>query len=106
MDTIDNSFYTAIHSVTDLDFIVDGKHPITLDKIKQTSAPDGLISDPVMNGYLHLLTTDIKCTNSTRMPFHIFDTLLADHIRNADLDGLQSTCVWQETQATPISLGP
>lgn len=87
MNMIDKAFFNTIHSVLDLDFSVDGKHPITLAKIQKTSAPYGLISDPILNGYLHLLATDLTRMNSMRPTFHIFDTLLADCIRDGNLNG-------------------
>lgn len=80
MDTIDMAFYNTIHSVLKLDFQIDCKHPITLAKIEHTCAPNGLISDPVLNGYLHLLGQDLAKTQSSEFSFHIFDTVMANQI--------------------------
>jgi hypothetical protein len=85
MSTIDKAFYNAIYGQSELEFMINGKYPISSAKIQQTSAPDDLISETVLNGYLHLLNMDVAHTRSLSFSYHIFDTLLADQLQNTPL---------------------
>lgn len=85
MTDIDKSFYDTIHDVDNLNLLIAGKYAITSRIIHDTSNPAGLTSETLLNGYLHLLSADLPQTQSTKLTFRIFDTLLADRLREHPL---------------------
>jgi hypothetical protein len=79
----DRVFFDAICQQQELEFTIDGKYQINADKIARVNQPDGLVPETVLNGYLHLLALDLVQVNIPPKQFKIFDTILAEHLREA-----------------------
>ncbi|KAF8505105.1 hypothetical protein JB92DRAFT_3122741 [Gautieria morchelliformis] len=67
-----------------LEFTVNGIYPLNAAKL-QTLRSQGELSETVINSYVHLYTLDIHASTTNLPSFDIFDTILADRIRDAPL---------------------
>ncbi|KAF8508399.1 hypothetical protein JB92DRAFT_2832400 [Gautieria morchelliformis] len=67
-----------------LGFTVNGIYPLNAAKL-QALRSQGELSETVINSYFHLYTLDCHTSTSDLASFKIFDTILADRIRDAPL---------------------
>ncbi|KAF8532355.1 hypothetical protein JB92DRAFT_2824453 [Gautieria morchelliformis] len=82
----DRAFHSLICKALNLKFHIDHKYTITSQKVAQVKDPNGLICETVLNGFLHLMSADVaREMTPAAATFKIFDTLLADRLRDTPI---------------------
>jgi hypothetical protein len=67
-----------------LEYTVNGIYPLNAIKLRALRSRDEL-SETVLNSYLHLFTLDVQTPSMDPFTFKVFDTILADRLRDAPL---------------------